>query len=352
MKKILFDVREIEKGKKTGIGRFILAILRNKDYFKDFKFILIGNKKTDFENSLLNFERYIINDEIPLLSEQFEINTLIKKIKPDIYFSPYYKYPVLTEVPVITSIFDIMYLKIDPYKKNPVNCIYIKSFIKYFTSKSTVIITSSNYTKRDIISYFNIDEQKIKVVYLPLDESFKPQSSDKINLVRKKYQLNEKYILYVGNNQSHKNIKQLYKAYELLPENMKKEYFLVFAGFSDIKNEYPYARVLGYVDDEDLKALYSGCSLFVFPSLYEGFGYPPLEAVACGANVLSSNSSSLPEILDNMVDYFNPEDLFELKEKMIKLLSKKSEKKDIELSKFNIDNFLYKVKEILNSLLN
>ncbi|MEF3280987.1 MAG: glycosyltransferase family 4 protein [Elusimicrobiota bacterium] len=351
MKKILFDVRELERKKFSGIGRFVLAILENKDYFKDFEFILVGNKKTDFDKSLLiNFEKHIINDSFPFISEQIAISRLIKKIKPDIYFSPYYKYPIFTKIPVITSVFDVTYLKIEPYKSKLINKFYIKNFIKYFTARTNIIITSSYNTKKDILSFFDINEEKIKVIYLPIKDSFKPQSKEKTDSVKQKFKIDRKYILHVGNNSAHKNIKTLYEAYKLLPENIKKEYLLILVGFKDIKNEYPLAKVLSYVEDDDLKALYSMCSLFVFPSLYEGFGYPPLEAVSCGARVLSSNKSSLPEILGDMVFYFNPDDVDELKERIIKLLKEDIEKKNIDLSRFKLENFLCNVKEVLNSL--
>lgn len=352
MKRILFDVREIERGKYSGIGRFVSYILTNKSYFEGFEFILVGNDKTDLEREgISDCEIFLISDKIPILSEQFSLYRLVKKIRPDIYLSPYYKYPLFADVEVITSIFDITYLLINPYKKMIKNKLYIKNFIKHFTSKTRFIITSSQNTKSDLLRFFDIKPHKIKVVYLPLDERFKPQSKERISSVLTKYQISKRYILHVGNNSPHKNIISLYKAYLLLPQDIKDEYDLVLIGFKDADNRYPLARVIERVEDDELLSFYSGCSLFVFPSLYEGFGYPPLEALSCGAKVLSSNTPCLREILGENVVYFNPTDIYEIKEKII--LALKGEirfQNKVELERFSLKNFLSLLKEIFDQI--
>ncbi|MGC8867822.1 MAG: glycosyltransferase family 4 protein, partial [Elusimicrobiales bacterium] len=336
----------------SGIGRFVLSILKNKDYFKDYDFVLLGNKKTDFERGgLENCEKIIINDFPPPFYEQFKLHKAIKKINPDIYFSPYYKYPVFAGVKTVACIFDLIYLSVEPYKSQLKNQLYIRSFIKFFTSKVNCIITSSEHTKRDIQNFFNINDSKIKVVYLPIDEKFKPQSRSDIERVKKKYSVDREYILYVGNNSFHKNVKALYKAYTLLDEKMKWRYKLILAGFKDKKKEYQSAFVIERVDDEDLPALYSGCSLFVFPSVYEGFGYPPLEAISCGAKVVSSNSSSMPEILGDGVVYCNPYNPYDIKDKIVGVLENKIfPEGKTDLRRFSIDIFLSNIKSVLDSL--
>lgn len=352
MKRILFDVREIEKGKYSGIGRFVTYILKNKNYFDGFKFIVVGNSKTDFNrDGLFECEKYVISDKIPIISEQYELYRLVKKIRPDIYFSPYYKYPILIDVAVITSIFDLTYLVVEPYKNMIKNKFYKKSFIKYFTARSRFIITSSYNTMKDILRFFRIDESKIRVTYLPIDERFKPQGKDKISHVLNKYGISKKYVLYVGNDNFHKNIISLYRAYVSLPASLRDEYDLIFVGFKDIKGKYPDARVIERVDDEELLSLYSGSSLFVFPSLYEGFGYPPLEALSCGARVLSSNTSSLREILGENVVYFDPLNIEDIREKIILALTGKiSFKSHYDLSRFELSNFLSSLMDLFRQI--
>ncbi|MCX7698745.1 MAG: glycosyltransferase, partial [Candidatus Goldbacteria bacterium] len=162
-----------------------------------------------------------------------------------------------------------------------------------------------------------------------------------------KYGIDKHFILYVGNNMPHKNVRLLYDSYISLPYDIKKDYQLVMIGFKDIFNSYPLARVIEKVDDDELACFYSGASLFVFPSLYEGFGYPPLEALKCGAKVVSSNLSCLPEILKDYVFYFNPYNRSELIDLMIQVLNGdiKIEKKP-DFSLFSIDCFISEVKKI------
>jgi glycosyltransferase involved in cell wall biosynthesis len=351
MKKILIDIRELEKNKYSGIGRFLINILSSYDRFDNFKFILLGNQKTDFDKQeFKELEKVSFKENIPFFDEQIKISRIVKDIKPDMFFSPYYKYPVFSNVSVITCIFDLTYLLVEPYKSSLRNTFYIKNYIKFFTSKSDVIITSSNNTKKDILSFFNIDEDKIKVLYLPLGKAFYRRTGDEIKKVIDKYNISKKYILHTGNNSHHKNIKALYAAYKLLPAEIRNEYDLVLVGFYDKKNTYPEARVLNFLTDDELAALYSGCSLFVFPSLYEGFGYPPLEALASGADVLCSNKSCIPEIVGEYAEYFNPDDIKELVDKIIKNLSNFPKKQVPDLSKYSADTFIKNLNSILKSL--
>lgn len=351
MKKIIFDARELQRKKYTGIGRFVLNILKNKNYFKDFNFVLICDSKTDLDNPVLkDFEKYIIIDSIPIISEQFYIRKIIKDTKADIYFSPYYKYPIFCDLPIITCIFDIIYLKLEPYKRKLKNKLYLKNFIKLFTAKSDIIITSSYSTKKDIVSFFNMDEKKIKVVRLSIDEGVRRMNKGESYEILKKLNIDFKYILYVGNNNPHKNVKTLYEAYLNLSSRLRAEYKLVLVGFEDIFKDYPDAVVIPKADDTELSCLYSNSSLFVFPSLYEGFGYPPLEALKCGLKVLVSDIPVFREVLADNVGYFDPTDTLKLSNKIEEVLMTEGENKTFDISNYQISNFLKDVSDVLNGL--
>jgi len=187
---------------------------------------------------------------------------------------------------------------------------------------ATKIITDSNHTKNDIIRLYKIADEKIKVIYPGVSSNFHPASEDEILKVKTKFKLFKPFILFVGAIEPKKNVELLIKAYSLcLKNNPNLE--LVIAGKKAWKFESVFKlierlnlkseiRILDFVPYEDLRALYSGAEVFVFPSRYEGFGLPPLEAMRCGTPVITSNVSSLPEIVGQeglMVGTDDPEGL-------------------------------------------
>jgi glycosyltransferase involved in cell wall biosynthesis len=201
------------------------------------------------------------------------------------------------------------------------------------------IIAVSNSTKKDLMNYFNIPAEKISVVLEAADEKFKPLNPEEVSDVKQKNNLNFPFILYVGNLAKHKNIPMLIEAfYKIKKKNIECK--LVIAG----KKEWEYKEIFetvdklnlqnnvvftGYVLDEDLPALYNAADLFVYPSLYEGFGLPPLEAMACGTPVITSNTSSLPEVVGNAGIMVDPYDVDGLADAMHKVLSNEGLREDM-----------------------
>lgn len=314
------DCREL-RNYITGIGRILLEFLEEiKGHHKDFNFILFGNQYTDsllFQDIFKNYKKVIIKEKFTLWWDQIQLKNAIKKNNIDVFFSPYYKIPLLTKTKTILSIFDVTYLLVEPYNTYFKSKLYLKNFIKLASKKAQKIITCSNHTKNDLLKILNSPMEKIEVAYLGVSSKFKIiHEKNKMELVKKKYGIDNKYILYVGNLKPHKNVKRLVDAYNLLPETIKREYNLVLAGgqskrltkgnkqlgFGDLQSTI----FVGHILDEDLPTLYSSAELFAFPSLYEGFGLPPLEAMACGCPVVSSNTSSMPEVLGDAAFFFNP----------------------------------------------
>ncbi len=193
----------------------------------------------------------------------------------------------------------------------------IKDAVKY----ADAIIAISEHTKADLMQYFNVPEDMITVTYLAADPMYKPVSEPAILAsVKEKYKLPEKFILFVGSLEPRKNIKTLINAYSRLSEKLQKEYSLVIAGASGWLNSDIYKTVkdlsikervhfTGYIDKEDISALYSMSTVFVYPSLYEGFGLPILEAMACGTPVITSNTSSMPEVAGEAAVLITPTDV-------------------------------------------
>jgi glycosyltransferase involved in cell wall biosynthesis len=182
-----------------------------------------------------------------------------------------------------------------------------------------MIIAPSEATKREIIQYLRIPAERIRVVYEAAREKMKPLLAADCAPVLQKYGIEPPYLLYTGTIEPRKNLLKLIRAYnELLHATEHRPHLVLCGGRGWLDEEVfelvaqlklqPQVKFTGYVPDEDLPALYSACELFVYPSLYEGFGLPPLEAMACGAAVVASNTSSLPEVIGEAGRLVDPQD--------------------------------------------
>jgi glycosyltransferase involved in cell wall biosynthesis len=186
-----------------------------------------------------------------------------------------------------------------------------KAFFPRSLEQADHIITDSQNTKNDLVRYFAVPESKMTVIHLGADPSFRPVAKECAVPVLSEYGIKfEEYLLCVGTLEPRKNLVRLLQAYDLFRSNDSRGLTLVLAGADGWLNRELFdaieqsawkrdIKILGYVPKAHLPALYSGAVSFVYPSLYEGFGLPPLEAMACGAAVIASNSSSLPEVVGN-----------------------------------------------------
>ncbi len=363
--KIGIDIRELEKNKLTGIGRFLVDFLsycscsRHNEH--DREFILFGNQHTDTANSVLEgYKRVVIYEKCRLCWEQIQLRTALKKQKIDIFYSPYPKVPLYQKIKKISSFFDLTYLLVEPYKSRFKSRIYKKWLLDIYVKNSEKIVALSDKSKEDIMNLLKIEPDKISVIYPSVSEQFLPKSEKEIAVLRKKYGIENKYLLYVGNSNPHKNLVRLIDAYNFLSEDIKEEYSLVLAGVGSFFNSQPINFVSGhlpstvyplpFISDNDLPTLYSGAAVFIFPSLYEGFGLPPLEAMACGCPVVSSNTSSMPEILGDACLYFNPCDTKDISDKIEQLLKNENMKNELRQRGFERVK-LYTVEKMTGRLL-
>jgi len=253
---------------------------------------------------------------------------------------------------VIITVHDIAYIRF-PNLMNKSRQNYKKRILRISIENADTIVADSLSTKRDIVEYYGTNEEKIRVVHLGVESRFRPISN--VEEYRLKNKLPSKMILNVGTLEPRKNVVSLIKAFEKLKQKGCKDYKLVIAGekgwlykqifkeveHSDLKNEIMF---LGVVKDEDLPMLYNCADIFVYPSLYEGFGLPPLEAMACGIPVITSNTSSLPEVIGDAGLMVDPTDVTSLCENMYNLLKDRKlwyhmSSKGLERSKlFSWDN--------------
>ena len=223
--------------------------------------------------------------------------------------------------------------------------LYSKAYLKKNIIQASHIISISEKTKSDLISYFSTPSEKISVIYLAASDNFHPARDYEIINIRKKYNLFNPYILFVGTIEPRKNIPGLLIAFKELITKYP-EYELIIVGRKGWKYKEVYQiirqlvlekhiKFLEYVSHEDLPAIYSGSQLFVLPSWYEGFGLPPLEAMQCGVPVIVSDRGSLPEIVGPEGCTVSPDNPHELMEAMERFLKDDADRKS--QIKYNID---------------
>jgi len=331
----------------SGIGTYIKNIV--PFLLDEFDVILLGNKNEIMKYSWVDKVKIIeCNSRIYSIKEQFE---LFKKIpESDFFWSPHYNIPLLPirakrRIVTIHDVFHLAFYDSLNFKQK----IYAKFVINQVVKKSDVILTVSEFSKEEIIKYTNA-KKDIKVVYNGIDFNKFRFIDDKVKLerVKSKYNLPNKFLLFVGNVKPHKNLKNLILAIKDLNENLvivgKKEGFITNDNeiFSLIKKYNLEQKIFftGYVEDVDIPLIYNLAEILVFPSLYEGFGIPPLEAQACGTPVIVSKIASLPEVCLDSALYCNPYDIQDIREKIELLTNDENLQKELIKKGFkNIDRF-------------
>lgn len=308
-----------------GIGRYTYNLVQAlaKAAPED-SFVLLHNPKlvnTRYDLETLqspNLE--IVAIEVPTfsLAEQWRLPSIVRGLRLDLFHSPYYLKPYLLPCPSVVTIYDLI-PRLYPEYVSPGARVIFEMAIRLAIVTSRLVISVSQSAKEDLVRLLGVPPSKVWGTPLGVDSQFKPVNEKAIFNLRQKHDLPGGYILYLGTNKPHKNLVRLVGAFA----KAKTERKLVLAGKEDplyseahevTKQLGLQDRVvfLGQVSEDDLPALYSGAALFVFPSLYEGFGLPLLEAMACGVPVISSSTSSLPEIAGQAAVMVDPLDLSQL----------------------------------------
>lgn len=342
--RIGIDAREFVSGDFTGIGRFLHNYLTYALHARPhYKFILYGNQYTipPLQGKNLDFRN--IQQWNTLWWDQIALSRTIRKDKITLFFTPLDKIPCFLNCPTILTIHDLLFFSITHlrgFQKYLYEYLYLMSR-SMMLKKANVIITVSNFSRDDIVKIFRVPAEKIRVVYNGVPDHYQPViDGGKIERIKVKYRVQGRYILYVGNFKPHKNVFTLIEAYQKLSSQYKIPYNLVLAGkknkdsetiqnFIHINQMESRVFFTDFVSEEDLPSLYSGADIFVFPSLYEGFGIPPLEAMACGTPVIVSNQTSLPEIIDDAGIITDARLSQKLAESMLLLLTNEDLKKEM-----------------------
>lgn len=348
--------------------------------------------------SLANFDELIIAPEDQArvkkvlikvrwytLAEQILMPFYIFKEKLDLIHFPHFNVPILAPVKFVVTVHDLILTKFPTVRATTLSpWIYkLKNLAYRFViwsalRRSQKIITVSEFTKSDIISQFKIDPKKIIVTYEGVanlargnDSLFVQKLDDNDALLS--YNIKDKFLLYIGNAYPHKNLDSLINVFAELRQK-QPELKLVLVG----KLDYFYNRIKdlaislnlfwenddnspiifpGYVPDQALEILFKKAAAYVFPSLYEGFGLPPLEAMAKGCPVVSSNKSSMPEILGEAAYYFNPEDAADMEKAILTVINDNNLRQELatkgyqQVKKYNWWECAYQTLEIYKTLL-
>jgi alpha-1,3-rhamnosyl/mannosyltransferase len=248
---------------------------------------------------------------------------MLRQIHADVYHSPYYLMPYVLPCPTVVTLYDLIPLRVPGAHPAFFRLVY-RGLHHLAAAAACHVLAISGATAADLVR-MGLPAHKVTAIPLGVGSEFHPCSPDKISAVRNRYHLPDSFVLHVGTNKPHKNLPRLIKAWALVGRALP----LVVAGREDPR--YPLARDLarafgapvlpiGRVSDEDLPALYSAASLFAFPSLYEGFGLPVLEAMACGTPVVCSNVSSLPEVAGDAALLVDPNAIEPMAEAMRRVL--------------------------------
>ena len=246
---------------------------------------------------------------------------------------PHYVLPPLVPCRAVVTIHDCIHLMFPQYLPSRLAHAYARANLWVAAKRAERIFTVSETSKADILRYCDVPAERIIVVYNAIDDRFAiSPETEAIERVRERYQLNGPFALYVGNIKPHKNLERLIDAFDLVRRGGFERLELLIIG--DQISKYPrlrravdkhklhkHVRFLGFVADDTLAALYRLATVFVFPSLYEGFGLPPLEAMASGTPVVTSNRSSLPEVVGDAAVLVDPYSAASIAEGIQRVLS-------------------------------
>ena len=333
--KIGIDGRAAKWYRGTGIGTYTYQLMKNISKIDSYNEYLTFIPKESDLNLNKNFKiEYVKDMSNNNFWEDIKIPNILSDFSMEIYHVPQNGVGLSNNVNCLKTItlHDIIPLKMP----ETVSDRYLKIFNDEMPSileNCDGIITVSEFSKNDISLEFNFPKEKIYVTPLAAEEIYKPMSKCKCRqLIEKKYSIKDKFILYVGGYSPRKNIIGIIEAFSKLNPKLRKDLKVVITGRKGLSYEIYKKRAedlnvsdaiifTDFIPLEDLPLFYNACEFLVYPSFYEGFGLPPLEAMACGTPVITSNITSIPEVCHDSAILVSPSDIDELSYSMERVLS-------------------------------
>ncbi len=341
----------------SGIGTYIQHLLGRGIY--DYA---VGNeaqiRKYDKEVQVIHFDAPIYG----IREQLFYPNHAVEKAGISLMHFPHYSVPVTYRGDYVVTVHDLTHIVFPEFLGNRVKYYYAKMLMRNAVHGAKHIFTVSQNSRKDIQSYFGVETGKITVTYNAVDSDFRCKSREDIEYLFEKYGISreKKRVLYVGNLKPHKNLNILLNSLKMM-NDPNVELLLVGKAFKSIdlrekEKEMGLSESVihtGIVDKEELVDLYNIADVFVFPSLYEGFGLPPLEAMACGTPVIASNSSSIPEVVGKAAFLVDPQRTTDIEQAICSVLNDVDLRKNLiqegqeQVKKFSWDDAVLKTREII-----
>lgn len=337
--RIGIDARSVLK-QRTGVGNYTYNLIENLSQIdRENQYVLFYSHHKNVRSAIPkfdnpNFQSKFIRFPNKLLNLMWgtlripKIDWLVGEV--DLYHSPNYNLNMLGKGKSLMTIHDLNFFTYRKYSISSARWHYAFK-IKSYAHQVDAITVVSESTKREVLKYMEVPGEKVHVVYNGYSPSFRPlEESENTQKVLEKYKIEGDFILYVGTLEPRKNIEGLIRAYHQC--KAKDDFLLVLAGGKGWKYKHIFRLVeelklenrvvfTWYVPDSDLPVLYNQASLFVYPSFYEGFGIPPLEAMACGLPVIVSNTTSIPEVVGDAGVYVDPHDVEQISRSIDTVLS-------------------------------
>lgn len=334
--RICIDIRSLETGNKyRGSGYYVKNLVLNvikADKVNNYFFIVYGKDDPLYSEirrrgfQVFSMSHPKIKPRFWWIYDQIKLPSLIKRINPDIYVSPDCNLPLRTsiskKIKTVVAVHDIIPLVLRQEYRLPVDRKIDFIFKITAAKRANVILTISEHSKEDIEKYLKVPDFKVKYIYGSTDESFSQATDDEILRLKKKYVKGKKYIMTVGDyygSDPRKNYLFLVDCFSrFIKQGRNDDLTLLFVGKCGGKNN-EYSRIkkkimeldiierivfTDFVSDEDLTGLYSGSEAFVFPTKYEGFGLPILQAMSCGCPVVAADNTSIPEVAGRAAELF------------------------------------------------
>jgi glycosyltransferase involved in cell wall biosynthesis len=331
--KVAIDARKLHD---FGIGTYIRNLLRHIARMDSTTEYVLLCQEPDLGVSAHlgpNFRTVLEPSPNYSIREQIHVPWVLMRERPDVFHAPHYVLPPAVRCRSVVTIHDTIHLTFPQYLPNKLAYAYARGSMWAAVRHSHRILTVSEASKRDILRFFPMPPEKVVVVHNAIDERFsrEPRAED-VERVRERFQLQQRFVLYVGNIKPHKNLERLIEAFHALRRGELDDLKLLIIGdqiskYAALRRAvhrlklHKHVRFLGYLPDDTLAILYRLASVFVFPSLYEGFGLPPLEAMASGAPVVTSNCSSLPEVTGDAAVLVDPYDVSAIEDGMRRVLT-------------------------------